>query len=51
MSKSSEEKILNPLLFIVKPWSKSNSLSQQTPKLNKSPQIKKKEGLGQGLTL
>ena len=46
MSKSSEEKILNPLLFIVKPWSKSKSLSQQTPKLNKSPQKKEKGGFG-----
>ena len=39
-------------IVIFKPWSKSESkpLSQQTPKLNKSPQIRKKEGFGLGLT-
>ena len=35
--------------IFVKPWSKSKSgpLSQQAPKLNKSPPKKEKEGFGQ----
>ena len=35
----------------VKPWSKSKPMSQQAPKLNKSPAKKGKKDLDQGLTL